>query len=336
MNILENNSNISINIFLYILNMVLSETALKRVEAVKAKAAERRAQAQKAKKTELVSSEVNVRFIEIQHNRRFFIKRFYVYAESDLVNPKINTTTGWTGNFQEGDPNKQMQRVLNFDLGQEIIVGRIFLDLHRDHHNFPQGAVIILKDKNQVAIPTQYLQGQKVLPNANTADIRYNLTLKPVDYSSTTNKVNAERDKKLQEVEKMKEATKAKSEEMINQSKQRVEQMKKDAETKLNNSKYNSEQRAKENQRQNKCKATNQIYKIQLKTMQTYCANMGNTPESQDSRCINLRQQKQAECFGNTYDLKSKYSMLIYLINLVLCMVLILHWFICLQTKISE
>ena len=107
--------------------------------------------------------------------------------------------------------------------------------------------------------------------------------------------------------------------------------MKNDSEIRTKNSKYESEQRVKEKQKENKCKATNQIYKIQFKTMQTYCANMGNTAESQDGRCQNLKQQKESECFTNViYCNKNQYhEFIISFITLILMTLLFIKWISC-------
>lgn len=295
---------------------------------------ERRANDNKNKKPVLSNNEISVRFIEIQNKKCFKFARVRVYDQSNINSPALDFTSGWSGNFDQGDQNKDMQRQFTLDLGKNIIIGRIYFDQFQNGHlgrYYPSGAVVILKDSNGTVIPTQYLDGDKVLSKDGHTDLRYNLSLKPANYDATMNAINAEKEKKMKEIQESQNLTKEKTDATIKKSQEKVNSLKNDSEIRTKNSKYESEQRVLKKQKENKCKATNQIYNIQFKTMQTYCANMGNTAESQDGRCQNLKQQKESECFTNVkYCNKNQYhEFIISFITLILMTLLFIKWISC-------
>jgi len=283
------------------------------------------------KKTVLDTSEISARYLEIQHSRCFNFGRIRVYDEKDINNPTVNVTSGWAGNYNDGDPNKDLQRKLTLDFGKAFLVGRIYFDQYQQGHSgkyYPNGAMVILKDQQGKVIPTQYLDGDKKLTQHGHTDLRYNLSLKPADYSQTMNELNAAKDDAINKVNERQNLAKEKSDAAIAETEKKVDEGKKASETRVKNKKYQAEQNALESQKKNKCKATNQIYNIQFKTMQTYCANMGNTAESQDARCQNLKQQKAPECFGNVSKRHNEkfYHFIINCIITILITILFVKW----------
>jgi hypothetical protein len=304
------------------------------VNNAKVKAELRRKEENKKKKTVLSSNEIAVRFLEIQHKKCFNFTRIRIYDENNINVPILDFNSGWTGNYDVGEPNKDLQRKLTLDLGKNVNVGRIFFDQYGNGHSsryYPDGAVVILKASNGKLIPTQYLDGKKLLSKNGTTDLRYNLSLKPADFTKTMNEINLKKDEKLKKVKETQDATKKKAEELINKSKEKVNKMKVDSEIKTKNKKYSTEQKVVESQKKNKCKATNQIYKIKFKTMQTYCSNMGNTAESIDARCKNLVQSKDPECFTNVkFCNKNEFhQLLISFITFSLVTCLFIKWINC-------
>ena len=297
----------------------------------KASAAARKAANPGKKKTVLNDSEISVRYIEIQNKRCFAFTRVRIYDQNDINNPTIDIRSGWSGNFNDGDQNKDMQRKFMLDLGRNVIIGRIYFDQFHNGHSgryYPNGATVILKDPTGKAIPTQYLDGDKMLSQHGHTDLRYNLSLKPKNYDATMNEVDSLKkdaeDYSQNRMNKAKETT----DKAISDKEAKVNQSKSASETRTKNAKYSSEQRAKESQRQNKCKSTNQIYNIQYKTMKTYCDNMGNTDQSQDARCQNLKQQKDPECFTNINKCEDReYFSLINFTIMFLVLILSIKWF---------
>ena len=283
------------------------------------------------KKTVLNDNEISVRYIEIQNKRCFAFTRVRIYDQNDINNPTIDVRSGWSGNFNDGDQNKDMQRKFMLDLGRNIIIGRIYFDQFHNGHSgryYPNGASVILKDSTGKVIPTQYLDGDKVLSQHGHTDLRYNLSLKPKNYDATMNEVDSLKkdaeDYSQNRMNKAKETT----DKAIADKEAKVNQSKSASETRTKNAKYSSEERAKESQRQNKCKSTNQIYNIQYKTMKTYCDNMGNTAQSQDARCQNLKQQKDPECFTNVYKCDSRrYFYITNFMILFLIFMLFIKWY---------
>lgn len=295
-------------------------------------AAEEKLKAEKlaAERPEMNNDDFAVRHIQISNKRCFYITRIRIYAHTDLNNPVLDKRSGWSGNYNQGDQNKDMQRELNWDLGQNIIIGRILFDHYGNGHQgrFYGGSIVLLKDINQNPVPTQFLDGQKKLSNMGYTDLRYNLIIKPVDYSQTINDIENEKKKKLQEVEDMQKKTKEKTDKAIADSEKKIKDMEKASETRVKNSKIESEKRTDENRKKNKCKATNQLYSVQMKTMQIYCSNMGNTPETMDARCQNLTQKKDSECFGNIRNFYNvyQYKKIVNFLVGVMIFILILKW----------
>jgi len=294
----------------------------------------RRAAENKNKKSVLSNNEISVRFLEIQNKKCFNFTRIRIYAENNINTPVLDFRSGWSGNYNDGDPNKDLQRIFTLDLGRNIIIGRIYFDQYQNGHSgkyYPNGAVVILKDSAGKLIPTQYLDGKKLLSQYANTDLRYNLSLKPTDFTKTMNEINAKKDEKLKKIKDTQDITKKKTDEVINKSKEKVNSMKNDSEIRNKNAKYSSEQKIKNIQKQNKCKSTNQIYKIKFKTMQTYCSNMGNTPGSQDGRCQNLVQSKDPECFTNVKicNKDKLHELIITFITLSLVTCLFIKWINC-------
>ena len=99
--------------------------------------------------------------------------------------------------------SKDLQRKLTLDFGRAFLVGRIYFDQYQQGHSgkyYPNGAMVILKDQQGKVIPTQNLDGDKKLTQHGHTDLRYNLSLKPADYSQTMNAINAAKDDAVNKV----------------------------------------------------------------------------------------------------------------------------------------
>ena len=226
--------------------------------------------------------EFKCRFVNITASRQFSPTRFEIFDENNRK--VIDSRNGWTGNFNAGDANKDMERELNYDLRKNVFITRMIIHHHnhgshgRFYYAISGGAKVVLKDKNGDPIATQFVQGERNLNNRGPTDLRYQLSGPEPDYNKEAEEVNKAAKDTEAEVEKDKKKLEAETESL----------------------KKNSEVETKKSQVAAKCASTGRMYEMKLKALSVYCANLGENPGSKDARCKNLTQEKEAECFTNS------------------------------------